>query len=82
MSHERQFVQNIPFAQGETQHDQSITGLCQVGDSSTIENSTYPALNEPDQQGDSSQLNSGSLITVKALNGVLDDFRNKTLTKP
>ena len=109
MSNERLFARNIPFAQGETQHDKSIPEIQETRNSSTIGSSTHPASQGPRNQGESSranpdsstiggsphsasqgprnqgessQANADSLAIVNGLDGILDDFRNKRLTKP
>ena len=60
MSNERLFARNIPFAQGETQHDESVTGIQETRNSSTIGSSTHPASQGPRNQGESSRANADS----------------------
>lgn len=84
MSYEGQFARNISFASGETHHDQSVPGIQSMGGQSTVRNPAHTASHGSDGQTDSesARANASSLAIVNALEGILDDFRNKKVAKP
>jgi hypothetical protein len=87
MSHEGQFARNISFNPGETQSDQPVTRTRGIGDPPIVGTSASPASHGANGQRNTSQansdtLNANTLIIVKSLDNVLDDFRNKKISKP